>query len=371
MIGGGMAGVGAALASAGRGARVTLVRRAPGATALSVGGWTGPMPEPLAAAFDAIGHSWPRLVQTGLPSPDGSWRVYERAAAAQAVELHGPTLVCGIAGLPGFHAATLSRLWTDLADLEFMPVQIALAATPAAGWSPVSLAAALERSSVEFASSLAAQVRVSNARAVIAPAILGLEASEGVRHTVMLAAGVPVGEALGSAPSIPGWRLHQALDRLLDRANVSIVNGEVQAPSPSPASHRLESVLVAAGGRSMTISGSAFVLATGKFIGGGISTIGKLREGALGCPLWIEHAGETFEHGEPLALTNNDRREEQPLLAAGVTVDAEGQPIDRLGTTVFQNVWAAGTVRRGGESPAYGLGHAASEGWAAGERATA
>ena len=77
------------------------------------------------------------------------------------------------------------------------------------------------------------------------------------------------------------------------------------------------------------------------------------------------------EHGEPLALTNADRREEQPLLAAGVTVNAEGRPIDRANAIVYDNVWAAGTVCRGGEAPAYGLGHAATEGWAAGERATA
>lgn len=368
VIGGGMAGVAAALAGVSRGASVTLVRRAPGATALTVGGWNGPMPEPLAAAFAAVDHAWLPAAQSGLPSPDGSWRFYQRAAPAQALPQSTPTMVCSIMGLAGFHAVSLSRLWMDLADVELIPMQITLDATPAAGWSPVSLAALLERSPAEFASKLQAQVRATGCRCVIVPAVLGLEAGGIVRKAIEETASVPVREALGSTPSIPGWRLQLALDRMLARAGVTLVRGDVSARSGS---NRLESIQVLNTRGEINLQARSFVLATGKFIGGGISSNGRLREVALNCPLWIEHAGETFEHGEPLALTNNDRREEQPLLAAGVTVNAEGRPIDRTGAIVYDNVWAAGTVCRGGEAPAYGLGHAAAEGWVAGERATA
>ena len=95
-----------------------------------------------------------------------------------------------------------------------------------------------------------------------------------------------------------------------------------------------------------------------------------MREPALNCPVWIDHAGETFELAEPLTLTNADRREDQPLLSAGVAVDAEGRAVDRNGDVVFDNVWTGGAVRRGHDPVTSGLGHAAAEGWAAGERAT-
>ena len=369
MIGGGIAGVSAALAAARHAVRVTLVRRAPGATALTVGGWTGPLPEPLAAAFEAVEHPWVPTTGRGFPSPDGSWRLFDRVADSHTARLSERAIVCGVAGLPGFHAVTLTRMWQEFAGVELSPVTIALSATPPTGWSPVSLAAALDRASADFATRLAAEIRSNDARVAIVPAVLGLDASSAVRQAIESAAGVPVAEALGSAPSIPGWRLERALERLLANAGVNVIKGEVV--SATSGTGRVQSVLATTADGDVTLSAGSFVLASGKFIGGGISTNGKLREIALGCPLWIEHAGETFEHGEPLALTNADRREEQPLLAAGVTVNAEGRPIDRANVIVYDNVWAVGTVCRGGEAPAYGLGHAATEGWAAGERATA
>jgi glycerol-3-phosphate dehydrogenase subunit B len=368
VIGGGIAGVAAALASSARGARVTLIRRAPGATALSVGGWLGPMVAPLATHFEDVQHPWPIAPASGLPAPDGSWRSYAHAAAAHAIPLQSPALVCGISGLAGFHAAALVRLWQDLAPVELTATQVTLDATPAAGWSSVSLAAALERSSSEIAAALSARVKETRARSVLLPAVLGIEQSAAVRTAVEAVCGVPVIEALGSTPSLPGWRLRVALDRMLARANISLVTGAVKERANG--SH-LSSISVATNADQVELEAKAFVLATGKFIGGGIEADGRLREAALNCPIWIEHAGDTFEHAEPLSLTNADRREEQPLLSAGVDVDAEGRPIDRQGNLVYTNVWAAGTVRKGGESPAYGLGHAAAEGWAAGERATA
>src|SRR5690606_41977232 len=58
VIGGGAAGVAAALAAAGRGARAGLVRPGPGVTAMAGGGWAGARPDPRAAAPAGAG---PRL----------------------------------------------------------------------------------------------------------------------------------------------------------------------------------------------------------------------------------------------------------------------------------------------------------------------
>jgi glycerol-3-phosphate dehydrogenase subunit B len=179
---------------------------------------------------------------------------------------------------------------------------------------------------------------------------------------------VTVGEALGSAPSIPGWRLQHVLDRMLKRAGVQVLRGTVA--TPENAVRRLKTVRVREGNTEQRLEAETFVLATGKFVGGGIVADGRLREAALDCPIWIEHAGETFELAEPLTLTNADRREDQPLLSAGVAVDSEGRAIDRNSDVVFDNVWTAGAVRRGHDAGSMGLGHAATEGWAAGERAT-
>jgi hypothetical protein len=71
-----------------------------------------------------------------------------QAAAALSTDADGATLVCGIAGLPRFHARSLAALWADGAGLPAAAlgaITIELQATPAAGWAPASLAAALER----------------------------------------------------------------------------------------------------------------------------------------------------------------------------------------------------------------------------------
>ena len=112
----------------------------------------------------------------------------------------------------------------------------------------------------------------------------------------------------------------------------------------------------------------AFILATGKYVGGGIEAHESLAETALDCPVWIDHLGERFDRVEPLTLTNADRHDEQPLLRAGLTCDPEGRPLGPYGDVVFENVWTAGSVRAG---PIASLGRAAAEGWAAGERVPA
>jgi glycerol-3-phosphate dehydrogenase subunit B len=369
VIGGGMAGVAAALASSERGARVTLVRRAPGATVLTAGGWQGPLPGPLERHFEAAGHPWPTVTQL-LPAPDGSLRRYTRAALPQSrAELVADTLVAGIRGLPGFEATVLARMWSEVTGVDIQPVTIVLGRTPTAGWSPPSIAAEIARDPSQIHQLLAPLVRKTNARAVILPAVLGLEPGDDVRAAIESGIDVPVGEALGASASIPGWRLSRVLERMLERAGVHVVTGAVT--SATAPNGRLEAVSVRLADGETRLEANAFVLATGKYIGGGIITDGRLREGALDCPVWIEQAGEVFQHGEPLVLTNADRREEQPLLSAGVAVDAEGHPVDQNEQLIFQNLWAAGAVRRGYDAPEYGLGHAATEGWTAGERATA
>jgi glycerol-3-phosphate dehydrogenase subunit B len=368
VIGGGMAGIAAALAGAGRGARVTLIQRAPGATALCVGGWLGPLPASLATQFEQAGHPWLVLSQP-LPSPDGSLRRFDRAAEPQAAaQFTGSTLVCGIVGLPGFQARVLARMWSEWTGTDVLAETVQLERTPAAGWSPPSLAGEIARDPDSLGRALAARVRQTGAGSVIVPPVLGLDGSDTTRRTIESMAGVAVGEALGFAPSIPGWRLDGALARMVERAGIDRLRGTVEQARTS--NGRVDGVVVQTSGKPIELVAASFVLATGKFVGGGIRAEGRLRESALQCPIWVEHAGEVFEQAEPLTLTNADRREEQPLLAAGVAVDAEGRPIDRNGTLVYHNVWTAGAVRRGYDSPSVGLGHAAAEGWAAGERAT-
>ena len=366
VIGGGAAGVAAALAAAARGRRVALVRAGPGATALAAGGWRGPMPAGLGRALEAAG--LPHEPPAGpLPHPHGDLRRHDLAAPAQAAAvLEDGALVCGILGLPGFTAPALARLWGDAARVRLAVATLdAGPLTPPAGWSPIALAATLEREPGPLADALARAVRETGATRAILPPVLGLEQGEAVRGTLAAAAGVPVGEMLGVPPSVPGWRLDRALLAAAEAHGVEVVAG--RAGAPEVAGRRIVAVRVRADdGAELRLAARAVVLATGKFVGGGIVADARLREPALGCPVWVEHLGSAFDAPEPLALTRPEREAPQPLLGAGVRDDGGGRPVDRRGDVVYTNVRVAGSIRAGVETARLGLGEAAVDGWAMG-----
>ena len=369
VIGGGAAGVAAALAGTVRGRSVALVRAAPGATALTAGGWRGPMPAALRRALEAAG--LPHEPPAGpLPHPHGDLRRYDLAAPAQAAAVvEEGALVCGILGLPGFRAPALARLWGDAARVTLAAATLdAGPLRPPAGWSPVALAAALEREPGPLADALARAVRETGATRAILPPVLGLERGGEVRAALAAAAGVPVGEMLGIPPSVPGWRLDRALLAVAEAHGVEVLAGRAGAPEVEGG--RVTAVQVRADdGAELRVAARAIVLAAGKFAGGGIVADGRLREPALGCPVWVEHLGAVFEAPDPLALTRPERDAAQPLLGAGVRDDGSGRPVDRRGDVVYHNVRVAGSIRAGIETARLGLGDAAADGWAMGEAA--
>ncbi|HEX6133372.1 MAG TPA: FAD-binding protein [Longimicrobiales bacterium] len=378
-IGGGVAGAASALAAARAGARVLLVRRGPGATALTGGAWTTAPPAALRDALAAAGlalHECERAV----PHPDGTLvrcqvagASHARASAVSAADGNGRTIVCGIAGLPSFHARSLAALWAEAAGRALDGIEAAtltLPGTPAAGWSPVSLAALLDREPHRLGAELARTTGKRAASLAILPAVLGLADHDRVLDDVGRSAGVVVAEALGAAPAVPGWRLDRALLRALGDAGVRVVTGRV---SPATVRERsIERITVTGADGTHTLSARAFVLATGKFLGGGITAEAEFEESALGCDVAIERFTRTIDDpAAALMLTDPVRTEPQPVLSTGVRVDPDGRPLDAAGAVAAVNVFVAGSVRAGVETCALGLGAAAAEGWIAGTRAAA
>ena len=327
------------------------------------------MPPALGSALEAAGlpHEPP---SSPLPHPHGDLRRYDLAAPAQAAAvIEDGALVCGILGLPGFTAPALARLWGDAAGVRLAAATLdAGPRTPPAGWSPVALAAALDREPGPLADALARAVRDAGATRAILPPVLGLERGEDVRAALAAAAGVPVGEMLGVPPSVPGWRLDRALLAAAEAHGVEVLAG--RAGDPVAENGRVAAVSVRADdGAEQRLTARAVVLASGKFVGGGIVADPRLREPALGCPVWVEHLGSTFDAPEPLALTRPEREAPQPLLGAGVRDDGSGRPVNQRGNVVYANVRVAGSIRAGIATARLGLGEAAADGWAMAEAA--
>ena len=357
VIGGGISGVSAALAARKRDARVCLIRAAPGATALCSGAWVGPLRTELRDRLRAAGLSF-LPAERPLAHERGRTVRADFAGASHAGVGWNDVTVVGIAGLPHFNAQTLARLWQPAAPLQAYTLE--LPGTPAAGWSPPSLAAYIERAP----ESLLQELEAAGIRNALLPAVLGIERVGDIVET-LANAGIQVAEALAAAPSIPGWRLQRAIEGAIAEANVTVLTG--RASLKGAHGQRVEQI--AAGDE--TVTAGKVVLATGKYLGGGIEANDEFRETALGLPIWLEQLGDVFFSPDALTLTDPVRTADQPLMGAGVHVNDEQRPVDRARDVVFDNVFIAGTVRADWTAAARGLGHCAEDGWLAGERATA
>src|SRR5690606_37959754 len=104
--------------------------------------------------------------------------------------------------------------------------------------------------------------------------------------------------------------------------------GRSPAPAAPPATRRLAE--------------RAVVLASGRYVGGGIERADRCREQVFDLPVDLHAPGEAtaFLHLRP-----------QPAFAAGVRVDAALRPLDRDGRPRAANLFAAGSVI-GGSDPA-------------------
>jgi glycerol-3-phosphate dehydrogenase subunit B len=416
VLGGGMAGAIAALAARDGGARVVLVRRAPGATALSSGAISvapdgGALPGarlaarlgPLEAArrvaalrpdhpyavlgpeLDRLGDALafaaralpilaPPLERTRfLPTAYGTavaCALCQRSMAeGDLLAGRGVVAVTGLRGHLGVDAALVAAglaRYRCRGGPEVRAVEVDFPEPALAAARPHELARALEPTG--RAEALGAALRASlpaGAGAVLVPAVLGLSAAARVPERASEAAGVPVAELASDVPSVPGLRLHTAIEAALVGWGVDVTTGEVSGAAGPGAPLEV-------GGRRL--SAPRWVLATGRFVGGGIARRGMLRETALGLAVQAAEGTEAGVHlaARPAAsLTARDRRARQPLLSAGLRVDAALRPLDERGRPVHPQLFAAGAVIGGHEhaTDGTGLGVAILTGFLAGRAA--
>ncbi len=397
ILGGGASGCAAALAAAEAGASVCVVRRAMGATALSSGAvdlgadpleepgepWTGrPSLEALfrlnrrtgehpldvaeigAAEAHAILTSLagqlsclevrpldrPLLV---LPTDLGTFKstalASPWAAPGNLPELQGAKVgVAGIQGHPGHCPQGLCRSFAALArrggvELEAIPLELPLLGQPGEELAgPVDLARLVERQ--EKLDPLLRHMEKSGKelklKMVLLPAVMGL--SHWAASMERIRGVLPAAEILSSSPpSVPGLRLMADLDRALATKGVDLLQG--QAVSYKAQGSRLSSVKLAHG---RTLKGAAFVLATGKFLGGGIShERGALREPLFDIPVWIGRRGPAPSY--PGGYMSREVAGPHPLMTAGVRVDRSMQPLAAQGEALWQNLHASGSVLGG------------------------
>jgi anaerobic glycerol-3-phosphate dehydrogenase len=154
-------------------------------------------------------------------------------------------------------------------------------------------------------------------------------------------------ELLAAAPSPHGWRLQKALEKALRNARVTVLEGEVTE------FRRDGARLLAAVTRSDEVAGDAFVLATGRFIGGGLVKSRLVREPLL--DLAVYYQGEVIEDAYP-RLRHLEYLDPSPAFRTGLLTDRQLRPVDATGGPAFTNLRAAGSVLGGYDYAGGGCG---------------
>ena len=403
-----MAGAVAALAAATRGRSVTLLRKAPGATALASGaidlapmgeqrhvtsvavasataGWLEAVasrspshpycavgPRGLALIGDAADMILGRLADAGLPHAPfdakgrghlvvdltGKVRRVASAQASQKLEETEPgkrrigvvrfrrhlSLDTGLT-LAGLRAVFANVVpvevdWPDEADGAFLlPVEIGRRLDDPRGRSALFK---LLRTAV-------AGKRLTH---LVLPPIAGLEHVSEVMRAVSDVTGTKAVETLGGEASLPGHRLDRALSRALEAAGV-----------------RLETNAHGASDGKLKRFPGAIVLASGRFIGGGLERRDRLRETIFDLP--VDDGARPIKD-EPLdVLTSRRGLGAHRVFRAGIRIDENLRPLDVGGKPFREGLFAAGSVIGGHDPQAdfSGMGVAILTGYLAGLRA--
>ncbi len=365
-----MAGFMAALAAVEHGARVSLISRAPGATALYAGGMEiaagaregrrlaaaqpfhplvrlGLNEFELVSLLDEVcARLRAALDRVGLPVV-GSWR-----QTGWFADVHG--------GVRPAHLVSETVFPGELTALQGKRVAV------------VGVSAVSEYDAVEVASALD-EVGV---RAL--PVTVGMDLPAGASLTDLFGRPAPIVNAtadavafppgleglppngfelLAAVPSPHGWRLQRALEAALEASRVGFVHGEVGGVRAS--GRRVEAVFTS----SHELRADRFVLATGRFLGGGLVKERGVREPIF--DLGVFYEGRRVDREWPLWLQHLERQSPVPAFRTGLLTDERLRPLDWDGVVAYENLHAAGSVL-GGYDYARGFGVPVVTGWLAG-----
>jgi glycerol-3-phosphate dehydrogenase subunit B len=399
IIGGGLASYAAALELQEKGKQVTLITKGPGATALSSGAWdiaasskSFSIRENLAEILQACEFHPYHVLARNIPHGDFFNLIEEtmqRAAHGLALpisgdgrknlgvvsnfgtvrpaafvqtsmrdaDIHGmdraKVLVVGIQGFPPFNARFISEALLEFQEtqtknhLEFsgqvmveMPDVLSRASLNA-----VELALHLDREATfkKFGNTVMKYLDGKVYTHLLLPPVMGVKNTSGILGAMRKITGLKVAETLSAPMSVPGWRLHESIQKYFSDKDVEILEGE--AVDFEREGRRIKSLRIHQEEKLYKVKARSFILATGKFIGGGIQKEQDFRETIFGLPVFCQ--GKVVRGQSVMGLARPLSSEVQPFLSVGVGVNPLCQALDEDQQVAYDNLFAAGSVLTG------------------------
>jgi len=197
------------------------------------------------------------------------------------------------------------------------------------------------------------------------PAVLGRDHPAGVRESLADVLDAAVFEVPPAPPSLPGLRLRYRLRDALRDAGVAITTGNPVVDHDVD-DGRIDTVYADRNGTRVPYEPQAVVLATGGLVGGGIdSERDRVHEPVFDCH--VAHPGDRY------AWSDEDTFGPHAFARFGVEIDADARVLDADGDRAYANLTAAGGVVGGYDAPAEksASGVSLATGYAAGRTAAA
>jgi len=282
-----------------------------------------------------------------IPVPGGrlkaTYRVPETMrAGVESCRANRPAVLVGLRGVKEFSArqmaAGLNGIWPNLRS------ETITLTPPGAGakgsWDQIPLVWAKSLEAEPCRAELCARLAplLGAAEAVGFPAILGLAHWQEVLTDLSARLGRPVFELPCLPPSAPGFRLHEIMLKALQREGARVTWGLRFKPCLAR-SGLLEGIQVCYEAISETIRARQVLMATGRFLGGGLAADRQaVRETLFGLPVSQPPRRENWHRVSFL-----DRRG-HPLNRAGLEVDDLFRPLGAGSQPAHENLFAAGSI---------------------------
>jgi len=255
-----------------------------------------------------------------------------------ALEEKRPSLILDFHGLRGFSArqiaATLQASWPDLRTqrIDFP------APNPVGEVYPEQMARSLEVPQNLHKLAGAILPHIKRAGAVGLPAVLGMYRSNEKMALLEKIIGVPVFEIPTMPPSIAGLRIKETFEEgLMNRGVTTFFQKKVLRAN----AERSGDLILGVGNSHVetTIQTKSAILATGRFLGQGLSADRKgIRETLFDLPVH-----QPAERGQWHRDGFLDRRG-HPINQSGVEIDDSFRPVSPEGSPLFPRLFAAGSI---------------------------
>lgn len=280
--------------------------------------------------FEAVG-SGNSLVPTGAGTLRPTYLLPATTTAGAGMSA-ADTLIVGLRGFKDFQGDTVSL------HLQCRGVNLSLPRYGLEGLTAIALARLMDEEPFRERLGEAIRHQMAGEKRIGLPAILGFRAPADVLRTLETVTGARVFEIPMLPPSIPGLRIFHRFREILIAKGATFLMGNPVVTADLKAG-RCEGITVLNPPLSAVYRAESYILATGRFLGGGLwADMERITEPLFHLPVFQpESRGLWFRE-------RFFQQEAHPIHRAGIVTDEDLRPVDAGGEVILKNVRAAGSI---------------------------